>query len=406
MQTYLLPANNLYGNCPVEITIPDSWEMTVCSFAGEHAPSLTFEEIAAKINTPSGVPPIHEQAKGCRDAVIILDDITRATPIGSIARAVIHELEKAGMPRNKIRFLAAVGTHRAMYREDFVRKLDEELVSEFPTYSHNPFFNNVYLGKTSYGIPIELNADAVAADFKIAIGSIAPHGAVGLAGGAKTILPGIASIETIRRSHLLQRGRWNKEAPGRQNALEATRIFKLNMKIDVLLNGKGEIAQIFAGDPGQIIDDNYEEIKAFYKTPKAPPADLVIANNYFKPTETSVAIYGNGMFQNVKDVGTLVVSSHTPQGSAPHYIFGSWGEHGLSGLMYDNDDPVPKHIRRYFAFSTYPDKGYGRAWHCSGPKMRWVQHWHEILEELGDGPLSVAIYPYATVGYFGEDGNG
>ncbi len=271
MQTYLLPANNLYGNCPVEITIPDSWEMTVCSFAGEHSPSLTFEEIAAKINTPSGVPPIHEQAKGCRDAVIILDDITRATPIGSIARAVIHELEEAGMPRNKIRFLAAVGTHRAMYREDFVRKLDEELVSEFPTYSHNPFFNNVYLGKTSYGIPIELNADAVAADFKVAIGSIAPHGAVGLAGGAKTILPGIASIETIRRSHLLQRGRWNKEAPGRQNALEATHIFKLNMKIDALLNGKGDIAQIFAGDPGQIIDDNYEEIKAFYKTPKASP---------------------------------------------------------------------------------------------------------------------------------------
>ena len=50
-----------------------------------------------------------------------------------------------------------------------------------------------------------MNTEVVKCDYKIALGSIVPHGFAGFGGGAKIILPGIASFETIRAMHRMKR---------------------------------------------------------------------------------------------------------------------------------------------------------------------------------------------------------
>ena len=50
-----LPAHSLYGDAPVTIDFPDSWDVQVASFQGENARTLTQEEIAAKIRERSGL---------------------------------------------------------------------------------------------------------------------------------------------------------------------------------------------------------------------------------------------------------------------------------------------------------------------------------------------------------------
>ena len=45
-----LPAHSLYGDAPVTIEFPDSWDVQVASFQGENARTLTQEEIASSIN--------------------------------------------------------------------------------------------------------------------------------------------------------------------------------------------------------------------------------------------------------------------------------------------------------------------------------------------------------------------
>ena len=40
---FSLPANNLYDNHPVTIDIPDSWDVSVCQYAGANAPAMTAE---------------------------------------------------------------------------------------------------------------------------------------------------------------------------------------------------------------------------------------------------------------------------------------------------------------------------------------------------------------------------
>ena len=398
---YLLPANNLYGNAPVPISFPDDWEVHVCSYAGEKAPALSPEEIAQRLSQPGtgGCRTIAEDARGSRNAVIIFDDITRPTPCEAIAKAVIVQLEEAGIPRREIRFVCALGGHRGMGRQEFVRKLGEDIVREFEIYNHNPFFNNVKVGDSAYGYPVELNSLCVSADYTVGIGALFPHPPTGVGGGPKLILPGIASAETIRGFHTGgTTGQWDLECDGRKKAVEATRMLGLRVKIDVLLNGRGEIAQVYYGDADENTRAHIDEIHQFFLCHSAGTADLVISNNYFKPSESSNAILpGTRAYDMVRDGGDVVLSSHTPLGTAQHYMFGWWG--GGGGLMY-KPKSVPPHIRRHFAFYSYPDHGTDIGWQPRGENVLFRSKWADILAELGTAPRKVIILPYALVNWF------
>lgn len=399
---YELPSNNLYGNQTVQLSFPESWNVRVCSFAGEIASPMTQDQMSAKLRHPAFVRPISEAARGARSAVIIFDDISRPTPVGEIAEVVLKELLEVGVPESNIWFLAATGMHRSMGREDYVRKLGERIVRRYRIYSHNPFFNCVYAGTTSCGIPIHVNAEILRADYRIAIGSITPHSTVGIGGGPKIILPGICSAETIRQFHRLPKKRWDLDAPGRKAAGEAAAFVGLQMKVDALLNGHGEIADLIVGDVCRAAEYAYPTIRAFYSTPYGGRADIILANNYFKPSEAKLAISSNGIPESVREGGALIVAANSPQGAAPHYLFGQWGE---TNEDFDAlDGGLSPHIAQYYAFSTYPDLGAGIAWHPADRRFRWVSDWETLLSTLGSGEKDVVIYPYASAAYFEPDG--
>ena len=399
MQIYNLPANNLYGNKPVELQFPDNWEVSTYSYAGEKASTLSKEEVAQKIAAPEGTPTIAEGAKGCNDAVLILEDITRPTPLAPIVHEVIGQLTQAGVPRKNIRFIIATGMHRALSREDLVRKLDEELVSEFRIFCHNPFYNNAYIGHSIHNIPIEINTDVVRAEYKIGIGSLFAHPHTGLGGGAKILVPGVASLETIRQFHLYPGDRWNLESHMLTIADQAAELLGLDFKIDAMLNGSGEISELYCGHWTSVRDNHLDEVKQFYLTKRPRPVELVIANNYFKPTEPAFAYSDPGIFDLVKPGGDIVISSHTPQGAAPHYLFGCWGDKGLGGYLNEGPGVIPAHIRNYFAFSIYPDRGTADGYHLDETKHIWASKWEDILQTLGSEPRSVAILPYVTIAW-------
>ena len=73
-----------------------------------------------------------------------------------------------------------------MYRTEFVRKLGEEIVENYEVHNHNLFFNHVFVGNTTHNVPVEINADVMSADYKIAIGTTMAHSYYGFSGGAKS----------------------------------------------------------------------------------------------------------------------------------------------------------------------------------------------------------------------------
>jgi hypothetical protein len=141
-------------------------------------------------------------ARGKRDVVILIDDLTRPTPAYDIAPLIVELLAGAGLAREQIAFLFAYGTHKPMTDEEMVLKLGEDLMRGYRVERHNPFQGDfVDLGHTSYGTPVMVNRRVVEADLVVALNTLAKHRFVYACGGSKMILPGVSHVETIVQNH-------------------------------------------------------------------------------------------------------------------------------------------------------------------------------------------------------------
>lgn len=202
-----LPQNRWNGDEPVLIDIPDDWDTGLSVMEGDSYPALSYEELKAKIDSPIGSEPIYEMAKGKKSACIVFDDNTRPTPIKEMAHIVLEELLEAGVPKDRIIFVCALGCHGTCELDDFVKKLGEDICREYPVYNHNCFFNLDDVGTTSHGIKVLINSEFMAADIKIGLGAITPHAFNGFGGGCKIVLPGIAGFDTNFDNHKVELSR-------------------------------------------------------------------------------------------------------------------------------------------------------------------------------------------------------
>jgi nickel-dependent lactate racemase len=397
---YALKSNIFYGNAPIHVEFPDNWEVTVARMAGATATELVREELEQRIRSPIGAPEIREGAREKRSAVIIFDDLTRATPTRAIAEIVLAELSRAGVPDDRIWFMAAVGLHRPMMRADYVRKLGDDIVDRYPVYSHNPFFNCTRLGVTRHGLPVEVNSDVMAAEYKVAIGSLTPHPFVGFGGGGKIILPALSSVETVRRNHAMPTGTPATMGECSGNAVkedsdDAARMAGLDFKIDAILNESAEVCDLFCGDP---IESFYEGVKLagrHYHTDRVADVDVVVANNYFKASEPGIA-KNRGAIDSLVEGGAYVLSTNTPEGAAPHYLNGRWGFTDVGGLGWSGDPPKPDRVGKLIVFSQYPDLG-ALSWFGRKQDLLWARSWAKVIGHIGDGRKRVAVYPNAAV---------
>ena len=115
-----LPQNLWFGNAPVEIDLPESWSIHVAEMA-DSLPVLSHEQIHRKINSPIGAPAIKDLVKGQESVCIIFDDMSRPTPCDIIGHIILEELLAAGIKKDKILFICALGMHGALERDDFIK---------------------------------------------------------------------------------------------------------------------------------------------------------------------------------------------------------------------------------------------------------------------------------------------
>lgn len=396
-----LPQLAWYEPKDLELPLPDHWQVEVCNMAGYDRPAMTDEQIRDAIINLKGTLPIRQLAKGKNQVVIIFDDICRVTRVAKIVPFVLQELAEAGIPDNKIRFIAATGTHAAMDRIGFSKKLGEATLARFPVYNHNPFLNCTYIGTTSYGTKVSINAEVMQCDFKIAIGSITPHMFTVFSGGGKIILPGVCSVETTMANHKLPvADKKNYETHAiRLDMEEAANLAGLDVNIESIVNLWGDTVSIFAGPPIPSHAAGVSEAKAHYLTPKAQGKDIVIANTYAKANEA--AIGAQFASSSVKENGgDLVLICNAPQGQVVHYLLGCWGE-TLGGHLGKIQVPIPSHINHLIVYTEYPDipgLGYFEQPH----KILMMANWDDVLMTLQGfhrGDADVAVYPNADIQY-------
>jgi nickel-dependent lactate racemase len=112
----------------------------------------------------------------------------------------------------------------------------------------------MYLGITGRGLPIYVNRDYMEASLRILTGVITPHQSAGFGGGRKSVVPGIAGMETIKKLHsfpirpdgpvlgIVKGNRFHEEV------VTAARMAGVDFIVNVIKNYRGEVVEAVAGE--------------------------------------------------------------------------------------------------------------------------------------------------------------
>ncbi|MFC1904103.1 lactate racemase domain-containing protein, partial [Chloroflexota bacterium] len=285
--------------------------------------------------------------------------------------------------------------------------LGEDVIGRFDVYNHNPYENCTYVGTTSRGTSVSLNAD-----FKIGIGALVPHPTAGFGGGGKIILPGIASMETVAYNHgpLRKKARDtgidNNTGFGRNenNAQlldieEACRMSGLDVKIDAVVNLKRETTALFVGEPIAQYYEGVKLAKKHYYSPMPDSPDVVVGNCYSKTNE---AMLGKVSAQALlpDSGGTLVLITNNPWGEVCHYFRRNFGHH-ITGRGWKESALSPK-VKKFIFQMPYKNK-VSLNWIAPPEAVTLVKTWEDVVAVLeADYPdgAKVAVIPDATIQYF------
>jgi len=395
-----------YGNRTVEIELPDDWDVTLHPMRGADERPMTVSEIEERIKSPIGSARLKDIAVGKGSAVVIFDDITRPTRVYEIAPIVIGELTAGGIDEEEITFVCALGNHGAHTSHEFRKKLGAGILERFRVFNHNPYENCVYVGETRGGTKLMVNREVMEADVRIGIGCVTAHANVGFSGGGKILLPGVTHIESAAHYHIEVHdtapettglGNFDKNVM-RLEIEEAAAMARLDFKVDVVVNGRGETTALFAGD---FLEEHAEAVrlaKEVYALDPAPEGmDVVIANAFAKANEMFIALrLGEAALGG--SAGTVVVIANAPEGQVPHYFQRSFGRdyggrHYPIGGIGEKTDVV--------VVAPYRDRNFA-DWVSNPESITWASDWYGALGHLKEkfGPGTRAgVIPNATISY-------
>lgn len=320
--------NLAYGRNGLTVDLPSTTEVITSRFVTgvadeEHA-------LLAALRKPIGTPPLRALVQPGNSVVIVHTDITRATPNDRILPVLLRELEAAGIARQDITLLNALGTHRPQSDAELRMMLGDAIVDNYRCLQHDAFDdeNLVYLGETSNGHPVRINRRFYEADVKILTGFIEPHFFAGFSGGPKGVLPSIAGAESVFTNHGREmiahpQARWGNllENPIWEEMREAARMAKPTFLLNVTLNTDKQITGVFAGDLLLAHAAGSAFVRESAMVPVAAPYDIVITTNSGYPLDQNLYQCVKGMSaarQIVRQGGTIVMAGACNDGLPNH----------------------------------------------------------------------------------------
>ena len=231
---------------------------------------------------------LREIAAGKTNVLIVTDDNTRPTPVHRFISLVLKELEAAGVSREHISIIVALGTHRFMTREEMIAKLGKEIVDHYPVYNHDwkDTDNLEYLGDTEQGAPVWINKKVKAADLIIGIGGIMPIDICGFTGGGKILVPGLSGEKTVDEMHWTRIDVPSKSVIGkRDNPIRVSidalaRKAGLDFIVNVITDSTNTIVGAVAGDMIEAHRAGCDIALEVFGVKVSKEYDIVIADSY------------------------------------------------------------------------------------------------------------------------------
>jgi len=387
----------------LELTFPDSWDVSACRMNGADGPILSDKEIKQSIINPIGTLKISELALGKDTVVIVVDDMTRTTPVSRIIPHVLEELNKVNIDVDQITILLALGAHKPMNRYDCILKLGKDIVDTINIENHHPYENLTNLGESKIGTPIDVNSTYVNSDLKISIGGVIPHPLAGFGGGAKIVLPGVCGIRTLESNHSAgMRGIGagiGRMTNIRKDIEDIADKVGLDFSVNAILTESGDIAALTSGHFKDAHRKAMEIALQNYSTKFTINNQICFFNLFPEDSELNQASKGFNFLMtapnNIVDrKGSIVLMSSSYEGRGYHSLIAETG-----AKLYSNmgDSLMWKgFVKRRQVYFFSPNISEPDIYHFFPKSVKLFHIWDNLIKELskvhGEAPKA-ALFP-------------
>ena len=317
-----------YGKQGLDVELPNSVQVV----EPRYAPPLGDERsaILGALRNPIGALPLHELVTGGDRVVIVHSDITRPMPNDRVLPVLLAELEGAGVARDDIVLLNALGTHRRQTDDELVAMLGKDIVDRYRCLQHDIWDdqNLVSLGQTRFGHPVRVNRTYMEADVKILTGFIEPHFFAGFSGGPKGVLPSIAGADSVLTNHGAKmighpNASWGitDGNPIWEEMLEVALATEPTFLLNVTLNRERAITGVFAGDLRQAHAAGCEQVRKTAMVAVPHPFHVVITTNSGYPLDLNLYQAVKGMSAAARIVrpgGSIIIAAECWDGIPEH----------------------------------------------------------------------------------------
>ncbi len=351
MKEFLLP----YGKETLTAQIEES-HLAGVLVSEQHsykAPKSGAELVQDALENPIGTPRLCDMAVGKKKIVVISSDHTRPVPSHIIMPLLLAEIRK-GNPDAEITILISTGLHRQTTRDELAAKFGKEIADKETIIVHDcdDTANMVYLGKLPSGGNLYINRLAQEADLLVAEGFIEPHFFAGFSGGRKSVLPGVASRETVMYNHNsafiahpCSRTGIIDGNPIHNDMLYAARAARLDFIVNVVIDAAHDPIFAVAGDCDLAHRVGREFLVSKCQV-KAIPADIVISTNGGYPLDQNIYQSVKGMTAaeaTVKEGGVIIMLSKASDGHGGKYFHETFrDEKDLNRMMKTFLDRKPE----------------------------------------------------------------
>ena len=327
-----------YGQTQVEAVFDGAKSVTYLEPADQPAiadiKAAFYQEAVVR---PVGSEPLDRLVKKDDQVTIVISDITRYwSRQDLVCRELVAFLhESCGVPYENMAVLVALGTHRGHSEEELRKIASQEVYGRVQVICHDCEGELSYLGKTSFGTPVQVNPLAVGRRV-ITIGATVHHLMSGYGGGRKSILPGISGKETILHNHMMCLDPLKPQSSSRigmgklednpvhLDMVEAAAMVDPVFGINIVMNKDGRQCRLVCGHWLKAWEESCRIVQQTAGVPIREKADIVIAScggypkdiNLYQGIKTLL-----NMGQAVKPGGTMIFLAQCQDGGgAPDFF--------------------------------------------------------------------------------------
>lgn len=321
-----------YGNQQLHTRIPDGVRHRIV--LPVEAPALpdAVTGVENALDAPLGDISFDDFSQAER-VVIVVSDKTRPVPNHILLPPLLTRLHTLELSAEQITFLIATGMHPPMTPDEFTKILPADIVARYPIVSHDAEdeANLVHLGTTSYDGPIKINRHYVEADVRIVTGNIEPHQLAGFSGTFKSVVIGLGCVPFINNNHGMMGEQQVRLVqyhgnPIRDEIDEAGRAVGIDLALNSLLNGRGEVVRVLAGTPERVQQRGVELSRQIHIVDVPEKADVVISSPGGYPKDINMYQAQKGLAHAatvVKPGGTVILVAECSEGSGSSH-FEEW----------------------------------------------------------------------------------